>query len=599
MKNRGVIILFLLVTNAFPVHSQIIPDSLRVDWLAAGLTGFYTDSSSMENIVNHGAAANGITDDFPALQSAFNALSGKSGIVYIPSGTYLFQSPVHIPDSVIIRGDGAGQTHILFNLNNQVQHCFNFWATPPQVFDTVIGGFNKGSDSIILSTSNTTYQTGDYVELRQSNGSWDTQPASWAMNSVGQILMVDSVFGNTIKLTSNIHINFDVNLHPIIRKFQPRHHAAIECISFERVDSLAPSINYGIYFYFAANCYVKGVECSKSIGAHVWAEYSTHLEFSGNYFHHAFDYSGSSTKGYGLVLAAHSSDCRIENNIFSHLRHAMMVKQGANGNAILYNYSTDPLRTEFPSDAGADISLHGHYPFANLFEGNIVQNLGIDQSWGPSGPYNTFFRNRIERYGIIMSSGSVQSDRQNIVGNDVPSTILFQGNYILAGSNHFTHGNNIKGTIQPSGTQVLNDSSYVYTSAPSYWNISQSWPNIGTPNTFMNQNNPARERYLQSGAKTICDTVVITSNLPWEPVTGALHNVLNNGSQEVTIQYLIPEDNISAALFDVSGRLIWFEKLNSSTTQTIFKTNSIESGLYMFQLLTKKQKHSTPVLLLD
>jgi hypothetical protein len=126
------------------------------------------------------------------------------------------------------------------------------------------------------------------------------------------------------------------------------------------------------------------------MGAHVMIEYSKNIEVSGCYIHHSFGYDGSGTRGYGVCLRQHASDCLVENNFFRFLRHAMMVKEGANGNVFGYNYSIEPNRSEPIADFSGDISLHGHYAFANLFEGNIVQNIIIDQFWGQSGPHNTF-----------------------------------------------------------------------------------------------------------------------------------------------------------------------------------------------------------------
>jgi hypothetical protein len=88
--------------------------------------------------------------------------------------------------------------------------------------------------------------------------------------------------------------------------------------------------------------------------------------------------------GYGIALYFHTSDCLIEDNIFRNLRHSLSFQCGANGNVVGYNYSRDPNRSEFPANYGADISMHGHYSYANLFEGNIVQNIQLDQTWGPS-----------------------------------------------------------------------------------------------------------------------------------------------------------------------------------------------------------------------
>src|SRR5438309_11771631 len=112
----------------------------------------------------------------------------------------------------------------------------------------------------------------------------------------------------------------------------------------------------------------------------------------------------------------------------------MMVKQGANGNVFAYNYSIEPTLTEWLYDASGDISVHGDYPFANLFEGNIVQTLYIDQTWGPGGPYNTFFRNREDLYGIIITQGNVTTDKNNFVGNEITNTGAFLGNYIVPGN---------------------------------------------------------------------------------------------------------------------------------------------------------------------
>jgi len=62
----------------------------------------------------------------------------------------------------------------------------------------------------------------------------------------------------------------------------------------------------------------------------------------------------------------------------------MMVKTGSNGNIFSYNYSQEPTRSEPISDFSGDISLHGHYAFANLFEGN---KCGVHLWWNPLGDF--------------------------------------------------------------------------------------------------------------------------------------------------------------------------------------------------------------------
>lgn len=123
----------------------------------------------------------------------------------------------------------------------------------------------------------------------------------------------------------------------------------------------------------------------------------------------------------------------------------MMVKTGTNGNVFGYNYSIDPYRSETIHDYSGDVSLHGHYAFANLFEGNLVQNIIIDHYWGPSGPLNTFFRNRAELYGFIITSSDNPTNQQNIAGLEITNTNFLYGMYTISGEDHFEYGNFVTG----------------------------------------------------------------------------------------------------------------------------------------------------------
>ena len=115
----------------------------------------------------------------------------------------------------------------------------------------------------------------------------------------------------------------------------------------------------------------------------------------------------------------HTTGTLVENNIFDSLRHAMMVQTGASGNVFGYNYSVNPVQGEGEINLNKgwiqpDISVHGHYPFMNLFEGNYVSEIGIADYWGPAGPGNTYFRNKVIDEGIFFYD---DSHRQNVIGN--------------------------------------------------------------------------------------------------------------------------------------------------------------------------------------
>ncbi len=98
------------------------------------------------------------------------------------------------------------------------------------------------------------------------------------------------------------------------------------------------------------------------------------------------------------------------------MRHAICFAGGANGNVAGYNSSCVPifdfdstysdmslneemlsiladgvLPEEARGAANPDYLFHGHYPFSNLVEGNVVQYFAVDDIWGSNGPYNMFF----------------------------------------------------------------------------------------------------------------------------------------------------------------------------------------------------------------
>ena len=375
--------------------AQVIPEDRRVDWSVVLDNMEITQPGMQVNVMDYGATANGLTDDWQAVINAISGLGGEHGYVYFPPGTYLIKDPVELPDSCVLKGAGAGSTTLLFDLEGDATNCISLSKTQTLDFTNISGGLYKGSTLITIENPDL-FQAGDYIEIRQENGDWDVVPISWADHSVGQISRVNSIVDNSLLIESGLRIGYSADLNPQVRPIDPLTNSGIQCLKIHRMDEPAEGSGANIYMNMAANCFVRGIESDTSVGAHVAVYSSLNILIDGNYFHHAFTYDGTGMRGYGVALSMHTSECLITNNIFRYLRHAMMIKTGSNGNIFSYNYSIEPHRSEPIPDASADISFHGHYPFANLWEGNIAQNIGIDHYWGPSGPYNTLFRNRAE-----------------------------------------------------------------------------------------------------------------------------------------------------------------------------------------------------------
>lgn len=484
----------LLSLVPYFVSGQVIPPERTVNWSQAGYSGALPSPSTFVNVLDFGAVGDGVTNNVTAVTNAMNSLSGNPGVVFFPSGTYLFNSYLNIPNNVVLRGLSSTLSKLKFNFSGTNTVCINIAGTQPSSFVPVSSGYTSGSSTITVSNP-AGFAAGDYIEIRETNGSWDTEPATWAAYAVGQIIRLTGVSGNELLLEEPLRITYEASLNPEVGKLTPKKNVGIETLGIERVDDAPTGGPSNINISLAANCWIRGVESNKSVGAHIMVGRSTNIEITGCYIHHAFTYTGSNNRGYGITLNTHAGSCLIENNIFRYLRHAMMVKVGANGNVFGYNYSIEPNRSEFPTNWAADISFHGHYAYSNLFEGNIAQNIIFDHEWGPAGPYNTVFRNRAELYGIIMTSSSNPTNNQNIVGNEVTNNGFAMGNYTITGSGHFQYGNNVKGTIIPSGTTTLDDESYYYTSKPPFWNVTMNWPTIGIPNTINTGTIQAKLRY--------------------------------------------------------------------------------------------------------
>ncbi|MFZ7113735.1 MAG: T9SS type A sorting domain-containing protein, partial [Bacteroidota bacterium] len=495
-----------------------------------------------------------------------------------------------------LRGATADSTNLLFDFSGAVGNGINISGNTGSAFTNVTSGAERFSYSVVVDDA-ASFSVGDYAEILQTNGTWDTQPVSWADNSVGQIVRIASISSNTLTFDETLRINYDYSLNPRIRKITPRIQVGLECLKIERLDDVAVGVCFNVNLSYAAQCWITGVEIGTSIGSHIEIDASTNITVSRCYIHDNFAYDGTSTHGYGITLFGHTGQCRIENNILRHLRHSFSLQCGANGNVVAYNYSTEPNRSEFPADFGADISMHGHFSYSNLFEGNIVQNIQIDQTWGPSGPLNTFFRNRAELYGILMTSGTVQSDSINFVGNEVSNTGTFLGNYSLAGSGHFEFANNIRGTITPSGTIPLPDTSYYLDSIPEFW-TSSIFPTIGDPNPIGSGSIPAKDRFNSGAYLAPCVENVNTAIA--ENISERLIEVYPNPfTSELNIKTeLNSTEKISIGIFDLQGRLV-FRKDNATVNnknEIQISTKDLSEGMYYLRIESERNFYDQKII---
>ncbi len=489
-------------TLTFP---QVTPYYRAIDWTIAGARYDFPDTQTFLNVIDFGAVGNGIDDDFNAISSAINSLNGFSGTLYFPPGTYLLHSPLVLTDSVRIKGSSSEVTSLVSTVGEN-QHIISVSGNSVGSFIEVYEGYEKNSLQLTLSETNV-FEDGDIAELIQEGEMHMT--SDWAMNSLGQIIIIDSVSENTIFIKDPIRMDYLEELNPRIRKITPIKAVSIECIKIKRETETA-SQTANINFNFAYNSRVLGVESELCNFAHIRITKSTNITIKNSYFYSGHDYGGGG-KAYGIAVQATTGACLIENNIFQDLRHSMLLQSGANANVFAYNYSIEPYWTgvSLPSNSAGDMVLHGNYPYLNLFEGNIAQNIVIDDSHGINGHHNTFLRNRAELYGIFMNFDP-PTDSVNFIGNEITNEGFMLGLYYLNGINHFEYGNNVKGNIIPSGTDNLTDISYYYQSQPDFWFLQYDFPSIGPPNPINNYSIPAKERFVSGQNLAYCNEIPVT-----------------------------------------------------------------------------------------
>lgn len=499
---KALVMILLSFAVSEVANSQTIPAHRRIDWSMAGAGFHFPTPTLLVNVVDFGAAGNGVNDDYPAIAAAIGALNGQYGTVFFPPGTYLLSNTLVLPDSTTIRGSGAGLT-VLKSTVGENKAIISVPGAASSGFINVEAGYSKNSLQLTLASSGI-FSKGDVTEMIEDGHLHMT--SDWAMNSLGQMLVIDSVNGTNVFLKEPLRMDYAAQLNPRIRKITPRKAVSIECVKIERLTATASQTS-NIVFNYAYNCRILGIESNLCNFTHVDVSKSTHITVKDSYFHHGHSY-GNGGKAYGIAVQATSGSCLVQNNIFRRLRHSMLLQAGSNGNVFAYNYSFDPYWTEvsLPANSAGDLVLHGNYPYLNLFEGNIVQNVVIDDSHGKNGHHNTFFRNRAELWGFFMNNNPA-TDSTNFVGNEVTNTGFFMGLYVINGVNHFHYGNNIKGTIQPAGTGNLPDISYYYTQTPDFWNIPASFPPIGPPSTINSKTNPAKARYASGSNFAICPAI--------------------------------------------------------------------------------------------
>ena len=474
-----------------------LPAESRARWARAGLVGATTNFTTVFNVKNYGAKGNGVNDDSSAIKTAISKVSA-GGVVYLPAGTYRLTQPIYLKSNMILRGDGSALTSLIFEGSGTAECCIGIvhWdSDQPTNYVTVAGGMTLGSTEVTVS-SVAGFQPGDIIEIEEDNDPAWGWTDSWQLRLPGQINRVTAVntSGKRLTLDRQLRHTFAAVRNPRLRRLVTYANVGIENLFVRRKDAI---VGYTVEMKHAVRCWVRNVESYMTYKAHVWMERAFECDLRQNYFHDAFVF-GDGGQGYGVCCGKRTSDCLIEDNIFYHLRHSMIVGIGANGPVYGYNYSSARALDPVYGTPQADISVHGNYVFMNLFEGNVAEKADVPDWYWPAGPGNTLFRNRISSSGTAIQVGS---DGQNFLGNVLTDGTLTQTKSLqgVVDYDNAKDGATASVNALSLSSYILPDSLY-HCVPPGFILNAQgvSWPPIGPDQPFDSET-PSKARYA-SGA---------------------------------------------------------------------------------------------------
>lgn len=557
---------------------QSLDPQRATDWYTAGMQAPRIEPDLIINIFDQGGFNDGLSPNDLLVQELLANYASKPFVLYFPPGIYQFTQPLVLPAQCIIRGASADSSILVFDLLEPDHLIKVLGQTTRDTAYLQTDGIMQ-EDFVRINTSSQ-YQIGDYLKLIDQDSALIT--SSWAQYSTGQLLQITQIRGDSLYFDHPLRRDFLTDRDAHLIKFEPKTQVGIEQLQIKRLDATDRQTS-NIYFKYAANCWVSCVQSLYCNFAHVELNHSTQIEISGSHFQEAHAYGGGG-KAYGVMLHFASGNSLVQDNSFQKLRHSMILQAGANGNVLAYNYSTEPYWTEvnLPYNAAGDLVLHGNYPYANLFEGNVVQNIVVDHSHGFNGPFNTFFRNRAELYGIFMNQDP-SSDWQNFLGNEVSNSALFLGNYLLAGEGLYEYANNVQGSLRPQANVDLMAKSLFLDDVSEQSN--SSWALIGPPNDLNEHKIAAQIRFESQLTNACAEPNVSTAYQPILKGSDSFYLFSDQDQNRLEVHTDEPMGgNSTLSLYSIQGALILQSQERS------LEIGHLASGLYIVRQRRKDGK---------
>ena len=404
-------VVFISVQSAFgadPLSASRKPAGLG--WAGrVGVPGGIPKRTTIYQTIPAGAS-------YTTIQNAVNSCPSNQ-VVQLSAGTYsLGGNRINIfNNGVTLRGAGAGQTILAGTDLPSVQignwQWWNGEITTPTTGNHVAwtSGYAQGTTSITIANT-TGYAVGQIIVLDQLNDV-DTDAAGNSSNgSYGgynytsvaypndgrdrhqyQVNRIAAISGNTITLSEPLYLpSWNPALSPQVWRMASGTVVLSGVEDLEVAGAVQIHNGYGCWMY--------------NIKAHVGSMHAngclrTYWSVRCQIDHCWYD-GDPGVDNYGIETRA-SAGLLVQNNISKNVNTGL-TPTGSHGSVWAYNVMTGQV--PFYPIILQGLLQHGGHPYMNLYEGNNVPSIGLDNVWG-SSIYNTAVRNRAVGYNPAVGPG--------------------------------------------------------------------------------------------------------------------------------------------------------------------------------------------------
>ncbi len=390
-----------------------------IDWTHTGRRS--TAPANSVSVLDFGAIADDGQSDTEAFAAAVQAAgdAGRSNnptSVRVPAGRYLLTETLQLQSNVVLVGDGKDATFVDLDLGGRDMEGITMVGAPfgNGEWTPLRADVDRNSNQILIPEG-MTFATGQMLEIEQDNVdrmySRDEWIVEWGQGSAGEIIRVIDGGDGLVIAGHDLYEAYEVARNARVRPISALERAGIESMRVERLD---PGYGHTVAMRYATDVWIVDSELVMTSRAHVGIDVSSRCEISGSEIHGAHDY-GDGGRAYGISIARHTTGCRVDDNALWDLRHAMIIQLGASGNVFAHNDARGSAGYE-DRQPRADISIHGHWPQANLFEANVVDRIVFADWWGPSGPNNVFYRGCALEHVIVAENSNDQGIVASVIG---------------------------------------------------------------------------------------------------------------------------------------------------------------------------------------